>query len=71
VPNKGALEVQILTLQPNQMMMQINYLLVVPVLLLVAGLITWLIKRNSHDEKKIDGKGNPLTKNPDDTLEEL
>jgi hypothetical protein len=53
------------------MMMQINYLVVVPVLLLVAGLITWLIKRNSHDEKKIDGKGNPLTKNPDDTLEEL
>ncbi|MDQ1142668.1 MAG: hypothetical protein ABWZ79_07075 [Pedobacter agri] len=51
--------------------MGINYVIVILIALAVLGLIVWLTKKNIHDKKKVEGKGNPLEKNADKRMEEL
>ena len=55
----------------NCIKMKIDYFVVAVVALAIAGLMIWLIKRNVHDEKKIEGKGNPTKTDPEKTMEEL
>ncbi|MGY4539438.1 hypothetical protein ACVW0P_003872 [Mucilaginibacter sp. UYNi724] len=45
--------------------MEINYLIVVPVVLVAILLIFWLIKRNVKDEKKFEQESNQSDLKPE------
>ena len=51
--------------QFNKCIMEINYLVVVPVLILVIALILFLIRRNRKDQKKLEQELNESELKPE------